>query len=52
MKVIGTLGAQGWYCQQLDRLADGRAPDLERGVLRSFVRCWWGNLSRAARLQR
>ena len=52
LKVVNVLGAQGWYYQQMERLADGRAPDLERGVLRSFVRHQWDEWSRAARLQR
>ncbi len=52
MQVINVLGAQGWYYQQMDRLADGRAPDLERGVLRSFARYWWDDLGRAARMRR
>ena len=52
LKVVNVLGAQGWYYQQMERLADGRAPDLERGVLRSFVRHQWDEWSRGARLQR
>jgi 2,4-dienoyl-CoA reductase-like NADH-dependent reductase (Old Yellow Enzyme family) len=52
IKVINILGAQGWYYQQIDRLADGREPDFGRGVLRSFVRYWWDELSRALRMQR
>ena len=27
-KVINVIGAQGWYYQQMDRLAVGRPPDL------------------------
>jgi 2,4-dienoyl-CoA reductase-like NADH-dependent reductase (Old Yellow Enzyme family) len=52
IKVINILGAQGWYYQQIDRLADGRTPDLDRGVVRSFVRYAWDELSRAMRMQR
>ncbi len=51
-KMINVLGAQGWYYQQMDRIADGRAPDLSRGMLRSFVRYWWNDLSKAAQLRR
>ena len=50
--MVNVLGAQGWYYQQMDRLADGRAPDLGRGMLRSFGRYWWNDLSKAARLER
>ena len=51
-KMVNVLGAQGWYYQQMDRLADGRAPDLGRGMLRSFARYWWNDLGKAARLTR
>ena len=51
-KMVNVLGAQGWYYQQMDRLADGRAPDLGRGMLRSFGRYWWNDLTKAARLKR
>ena len=52
LKVINILGAQGWYYQQMDRLADGLAPALDRGVLRSFARYCWDDLSRAVHLRR
>ena len=52
MKMINVLGAQGWYYQQMDRLARGRPADLKRGMLRSFLRYWWDDLGRAMRLQR
>lgn len=51
-KMVNVLGAQGWYYQQMDRIADGRAPDLSRGMLRSFARYWWNDLSKAATLRR
>ena len=35
LKLVNVFGAQGWYYQQLFRLADGLAPDLGRGVLRA-----------------
>ncbi|KFL36831.1 NADH:flavin oxidoreductase/NADH oxidase family protein [Arenimonas donghaensis] len=51
-KMINVLGAQGWYYQQMARLADGRHFDPRRGVMRSFARYWWDDLSRAAALKR
>ena len=51
-KMVNVLGAQGWYYQQMARLADGRGFDPRRGVLRSFARYWWDDLSRAASLRR
>ena len=51
-KAVNILGAQGWYYQQMERLADGRPADLDQGVLRSFARYWWNDLTRAARLRR
>jgi 2,4-dienoyl-CoA reductase-like NADH-dependent reductase (Old Yellow Enzyme family) len=51
-KVVNVLGAQGWYYQQLDRLADGRPADPNRGLLRSFLRYWWNDLGKAALLRR
>lgn len=52
MKMINVLGAQGWYYQQMDRIARGRPVDIERGMLRSFLRYWWDDLGRAIRLRR
>jgi 2,4-dienoyl-CoA reductase-like NADH-dependent reductase (Old Yellow Enzyme family) len=52
MKMINVLGAQGWYYQQMDRIAHGRPVDVERGMLRSFLRYWWDDLGRALRLRR
>lgn len=51
-KMINVLGAQGWYYQQMERLADGRAFDPHRGMLRAFARYWWNDLTRAAALRR
>ena len=51
-KMVNVLGAQGWYYQQMDRLADGRPVDLRRGVLRAFLRYWWNDLGKALRLRR
>lgn len=36
-KVLNAFGAQAWYYCQLFRLADGRPPDLGRGMLSSLV---------------
>lgn len=52
MKMINVLGAQGWYYQQMDRLAHDRPIDLQRGMLRSFLRYWWDDLGRAVRMRR
>lgn len=52
LKMINVLGAQGWYYQQMDRLARGKAIQPRRGVLRSFVRYWWDDLTRALALTR
>jgi 2,4-dienoyl-CoA reductase-like NADH-dependent reductase (Old Yellow Enzyme family) len=52
LKMINVLGAQGWYYQQMDRIARGRPVDLRRGVLRSFLRYGWDDLRRALRLRR
>lgn len=52
LKMINVLGAQGWYYQQMDRLARGKAVQPRRGVLRSFVRYWWDDLTRALALER
>jgi hypothetical protein len=51
-KMVNVLGAQGWYYQQMDRLARGKTIQSGRGLLRSFIRYWWDDLSRAVRLQR
>ncbi len=52
LKMINVLGAQGWYYQQMDRLARGKAVQPRRGVLRSFVRYWWDDLTQALALER
>jgi hypothetical protein len=50
--MVNVLGVQGWYYQQLDRLADGKPAQLDRGLLRSFLCYWWNDLSKAALLRR
>jgi len=52
LKMINVLGAQGWYYQQIERLARGRPVDPGRGMLRSFLRYWWDDLGRALRMRR
>lgn len=52
MKVVNLLGAQGWYYQQIERLADGLAPDPQPALLRPFLLLWWHELTRAAALRR
>ncbi len=51
-KMVNVLGVQGWYYQQLDRLAVGKPAQLDRGLSRSFLRYWWNDLSKAALLRR
>ncbi len=51
-KMINVLGSQGWYYQQMVFLAEGRKINLKRGVLRSFIRYWWDDLTRAIQMKR
>lgn len=51
-KMVNVLGAQGWYYHQMERLADGRPIEPRRGMVRSFARYWWNDLTRAAALRR
>lgn len=51
-KMINVLGAQGWYYQQMVFLAQGREPQLDRGMLRSFLRYLWDELARTLRMKR
>jgi 2,4-dienoyl-CoA reductase-like NADH-dependent reductase (Old Yellow Enzyme family) len=51
-KMINVLGAQGWYYQQMVFLAAGKKINLKRGILRSFVRYWWDDLTRAIQMKR
>ncbi|MES0874983.1 NADH:flavin oxidoreductase/NADH oxidase family protein [Sinimarinibacterium thermocellulolyticum] len=52
IKLVNVLGQQGWYYQQLFRLADGLEPDLERGVLKSFFAYLADELTVAARMRK
>jgi 2,4-dienoyl-CoA reductase-like NADH-dependent reductase (Old Yellow Enzyme family) len=51
-KMINVLGAQGWYYQQMVFLALGKKINLKRGILRSFIRYWWDDLTRAIQMKR
>lgn len=51
-KLINVLGGQGWYYQQIARLADGLAPALSRSVLGAFFLYWIDELGTALRMHR
>lgn len=51
-KVLNMLGAQGWFYHQIERLADGKEADLDRGMMRSFAVYLWLELSRTVKLRR
>ena len=38
VRLINGFGAQGWYYQQIFRIADGLDPDLKLGVFKAFMR--------------
>ncbi len=56
IKLLNVLGQQGWYYQQIFRLADGQNADPRRGLLRSFFYYLWDeqrtawNMRRARRM--
>jgi 2,4-dienoyl-CoA reductase-like NADH-dependent reductase (Old Yellow Enzyme family) len=52
IKLINVLGQQGWYYQQLFRLADGLEPDLKRGVAKSFFAYLADEQTVAARMRK
>jgi 2,4-dienoyl-CoA reductase-like NADH-dependent reductase (Old Yellow Enzyme family) len=51
LKLINVLGGQGWYYQQIFRLADNQPPALGRGVFAAFLRYWWDELGTALKLR-
>lgn len=52
IKMINGFGAQGWYYEQIYRIADGLAPDLKLGVFKAF-RVYQASEAKAAKaLQR
>jgi 2,4-dienoyl-CoA reductase-like NADH-dependent reductase (Old Yellow Enzyme family) len=52
MRVMNVLGAQGWYYQQIFRLADGQAPDPQLGLLSAGWAYLKDELSTAHRMHR
>ncbi len=51
IKLLNVLGQQGWYYQQIFRLADGKSAQLDRGVLRSFFSYLWNEQTVAAKMR-
>lgn len=51
-KFVNILGSQGWYYENLFRLADDRGPDLQRGVIGSLLAHLWNEWMTAARMHR
>lgn len=51
-RAINVFGAQGWYYQQIFRLADGKEADTGMGLLSAFVRYQVDEFRTASRLQR
>ncbi len=51
-RIVNLGASQGWYYEQMRRLADGRPVEHERRVLRSFGGFWWNEVTCAARLRR
>ncbi|MBP6513790.1 MAG: NADH:flavin oxidoreductase/NADH oxidase family protein [Steroidobacteraceae bacterium] len=49
MRAVNVLGAQGWYCHQMERLAAGLPVELQRGVVHSFVGYVQGEMKQAWR---
>jgi 2,4-dienoyl-CoA reductase-like NADH-dependent reductase (Old Yellow Enzyme family) len=52
IKIINVFGAQGWYYQQLFRMADGLKPDMGLGVLRALFRHLADELGTARRMHK
>jgi len=52
VRALNALGAQSWYYCQLFRLADGRPPDTERGLLSSLLEYLRDELAAARRVHR
>ncbi|NWH08985.1 MAG: NADH:flavin oxidoreductase/NADH oxidase family protein [Alphaproteobacteria bacterium] len=38
IKLLNAMGVQGWFCLQIQRLAEGQDPDLGLGVFQAFRR--------------
>lgn len=52
IKIVNVLGQQGWYYQQLFRLADGKNANLRMGLLPAMGRYLADEYTTAARMQR
>lgn len=52
LKVINVIGGQAWYYQQIFHLADGRAPDLDLGILRAFGSYFADEIATARRVRK
>ncbi|MEW6168215.1 MAG: NADH:flavin oxidoreductase/NADH oxidase family protein [Pseudomonadota bacterium] len=52
IKIVNVLGQQGWYYQQLFRLADGLDAQRDRGILRSLFAYLWDEQKTAWRMRR
>ncbi len=52
IKLVNVLGQQGWYYQQLFRLADGLSAHQGRGVIKAMGLYLWDELTTAWRMRR
>ena len=51
-RILNVFGAQAWYYCQIFRLADGRSPELDRGLLASLAEYLGDELASARRMHR
>jgi 2,4-dienoyl-CoA reductase-like NADH-dependent reductase (Old Yellow Enzyme family) len=51
-RILNVFGAQAWYYCQIFRLADGRSPELDRGLLASLAEYLADELATARRMHR
>lgn len=51
-KVLNVFGAQAWYYQQLQRIADGRGVDMRMGVVGALLRYYLDEVTSAFRMHR
>lgn len=52
IKILNVFGAQAWYYQQLQRIADGRGVRMTMGVLGAFLRYFLDEISQSRRVHR
>ena len=52
IKILNIFGAQAWYYQQLQRIADGRGVRMTMGVLEAFFRYFLDEIAQARRVHR